>query len=388
MASKLKRKAGTARKGKEKASSSSMDVQHFFKDHTPEELERYQKFYQKKIVQTPKFGDLSSFPVECFNFKDKLISIGLGALITSSRPYYPDLVRMFYCNMCIENGKFVSHVRGKKISLTPKRLGQILDIPSGGHMLYDPEDEVWNDYNKREFYFGSSRISEGEYHVKRVESHGGEEPPKDFWSAGNFFINDRLLHYFLAYVIFPRNSNHCTVTDMEMQAFDVELCLMDTRSHKISIKNVDKRMGYRYNPETKSTMFIGGNNEENVAIPQEGNGGEDVPPPNAPPPSGLSNQDLFNSMTSQFANLNTSINDQWNSANHQIALNHEATTNRINLLQTNMNQHFSYLYSHLNIPPYDQTNSAAPAPTLTPIQQQFPYQGNHYNNTDNHMNQP
>ncbi|KAI5446412.1 hypothetical protein KIW84_014298 [Lathyrus oleraceus] len=116
MASKLKRKAGTAGKGKEKSSSSSMDVQHFFKDHTSEELERY----QKKIVQTPKFG----------------------ALITSSGPYYPDLVRMFYCNMCIENGKFVSHVRGKKITLTPKRLGQILDIPSGGHMLYDPEDEV------------------------------------------------------------------------------------------------------------------------------------------------------------------------------------------------------------------------------------------------------
>ncbi|KAI5428538.1 hypothetical protein KIW84_033502 [Lathyrus oleraceus] len=357
-----------------------MDVQHYFKDHTPEELEKYQKYYQKKIVQTPKYGDLSSFPGECFNFKDKLNSIGLGALITSSGPYYPDLVRMFYCNMCIENGKFVSHVRGKKITLTPKRLGQILDIPSGGHMLYDPEDEVWNDYNKREFYFGLSRISEGEYHVKRVESHGGEEPPKDFWSARNFFINDGLLHYFLAYVMLPRNSNHCTVTDTKMQALyaiknditlnwsrlilhhiithtnsDVEYCLMDTISHKISIKNVDKRMGYWYNPETKSVMFIGGNNEENEEIPQEGNGGEDVPPP-----SGFSNQYLFNFMTTQFANLNTSINDQWISANNQIALNHEATTNRINLLQIDMNQHFSYLYSHLNIPPYDPNNPAAP----------------------------
>lgn len=79
---------------------------------------------------------------------------------------------------------------------------------------------------------------------------------------------------------------------------DVEFCLMDTRSHKISIKNMDKRMGYRYNSETKSVMFIGGNNEENKAIPQEENVGEDVPPQNAPPPSGLSNQDLFNFMTS------------------------------------------------------------------------------------------
>ncbi|KAI5413227.1 hypothetical protein KIW84_057728 [Lathyrus oleraceus] len=118
-----------------------MDIQHFFKDHTPEELERYQNFYQKKTVQTPKYGDLSSFPKECFNFQDKLISLGLWELITSSAPYYLDLVRMFYCNMCIGNIKFVTHVRGKNIALTPKRLGQILDIPSGGRMLYDPEDE-------------------------------------------------------------------------------------------------------------------------------------------------------------------------------------------------------------------------------------------------------
>ncbi|KAI5396766.1 hypothetical protein KIW84_062843 [Lathyrus oleraceus] len=354
MASKLKRKVGAAGKGKEKASSSSMDVQHYFKDHTLEELERYQKFYQKKTVQTSKYGDLSSFPEECFNFQDKLISLGLGALITSYGPYYPDLVRMFYCNICIENGKFVTHVRGKKIALTPKRLGQILDIPSGG-------------YRKENIM------------KKRVESHGGEEPPKDFWSAGKFFINDRLLHYFLVYVIIPRNSNHCTVIDTEMQALyaikngitlnwshlilhhmmthttklkslpyawfitrimeyfnvdfdDVEYCLIDTRSHKISIKNVDNRMGCQYNPEKKLVMFIGGNNEENEETPQEGDGGEDVPPPNVPPPSVPSNQYLFDFMTTLFANLNTSINDKWISANNQIMLNHKATTNRINLL--------------------------------------------------------
>ncbi|KAI5441404.1 hypothetical protein KIW84_010755 [Lathyrus oleraceus] len=310
-----------------------------------EKLELLEKG-KKKLRHHPRMFNISSKITPQKNWR------GLGDLITSSGPYYPDIVRMFYCNMCIENGKFVSHVRGKKITLTPKRLGQILDIPSGGHILYDPEDDVWNAYNKRKFYFGSSRISEGEYHIKRVESHGGEEPPKDFCSAGNFFINDRLLHYFLAYVIFPRNSNHCTVTDMEMQALyaikndislnwsrlvlhhlmthtnkfkslpyawfithimeyfnvnfiDVEYCLMDTRSNKISIKNVEKRIGYRYNPETKSVMFIGGNIEENEEIPKVGNGGEDVPPP-----SGLCNQDLFNFMTSKFANLNTSINDQ------------------------------------------------------------------------------
>ncbi|KAI5444065.1 hypothetical protein KIW84_012617 [Lathyrus oleraceus] len=291
--------------------------------------------------------------------------------------------------MCIENGKFGTHVKGKKIALTPKKFGQILDIPSGGSMLYDPKDEKWKDYNKREFYFGLSRISEEEYHEKSIESHGREEPPKDFWSVGNFFINDRLLHYFLVYVMIPRNSNHCNIIDVEMQVLyavknditfithimehfnvdfgDVEYSLMDTRIHKIPIKNVDQSIGYQYNSETKTITFIGGNNEGNKENPQEGDAGEDVPPPNVP-----SNQALFEFMTTQFSNLNTSINDQWTSANNKIAQNHEATTNRINLRQTDMNQHFSYLYSHLNIPPYDPNNPAAPAPLYTPIQHHFP----------------
>ncbi|KAI5438656.1 hypothetical protein KIW84_024404 [Lathyrus oleraceus] len=59
---------------------------------------------------------------------------------------------------------------------------------------------------------------------------------------------------------------------MEHFNVDVEYSLMDTRSHKIYIKNMDKRMSYRYNPETKTVIFIGDNNE--------GDGGEDVPPPN------------------------------------------------------------------------------------------------------------
>ncbi|KAI5446366.1 hypothetical protein KIW84_014267 [Lathyrus oleraceus] len=305
MASRLKRKVAGAEKGKGTTPSSSMEVQHIFKDHTPEKLERYEKYYQKKTIQTPKYG--------------------------------------------------------KKIVLTPKKLGQILDIPFGVSILYDLDDKEWKDYNKRDFHFSLSRILEEEYHEKRVDSHGEEEPPKDFWSARNFFINDRLLHYFLVYVMIPRNSNHCNITDLEMQALytvkndiavnwsrlilhhmmthitklkslqyswfitriiehfnvdfdDVEYSLMDTMSHKIYIKNMDKRMGYRYNSKTKMVTFIGGNNKGNEENAQEGDGGEDVPPPNGP-----SNQALFDFMTTRFSNLNTSINDQWTSANNHIA---------------------------------------------------------------------
>ena len=42
-------------------------------------------------------------------------------------------------------------------------------------------------------------------------------PSRDSWSAGNFYIDDRLFHYFMVYIMFPRAGNHCTVTDLEMQ---------------------------------------------------------------------------------------------------------------------------------------------------------------------------
>ena len=129
MASRTKRKASTSERGKGKVSSSSMDASQIFKDHTPKELDRYQKYYQNKSIQVPKFGDLTTFPNECFNFHRTLISLGLGSLITSSGANYPDLVRMFYCNMHVENHCLVTHVRGTNIVLSEETLGSILGIP-------------------------------------------------------------------------------------------------------------------------------------------------------------------------------------------------------------------------------------------------------------------
>src|SRR3954467_4257132 len=59
MSSRVKRKASATEKGKNKASSSSIGTPNIFHDHLSKELERYQKFYHSKIVQTPKYGELS-----------------------------------------------------------------------------------------------------------------------------------------------------------------------------------------------------------------------------------------------------------------------------------------------------------------------------------------
>src|SRR4051812_2070693 len=428
MASRQKRKVSDQSKGKGKASSSSM-VNPLLQYLTIEQEERYTKFFSSKNVQTPKYGILSTFPQECFSFQNTLASYGLEPVISSFGPYYPELVRMFFSNMHMENGKLISYVAGKRISLTFKLLGRILNIPSSGSSLYDPEDEAWADFNKRNFYYSIGRMTEQEFHAKRVKGLGGVEPSRGSWSAGIFYIDDRLFHYFMVYIMFPRAGNHCTVTELEMQLlyarknnievnwarlimahmskfnhkskflpyawfitrilehFEIdfdgyEVCLMNSNSNKITIKNVDARMGVLYNPATKTITYIGEDVVENEGNEQEVEGGEEDARP-AHDSNGPSNQELYDFMTSQFANLNTSINNQWNSIN-------ESTTNRINEFRHDVNQQFSYLYSHLYIPPYDPTNPAAPPPRYTepPIQQEFFNQGPFDFNNNNNMDQP
>ena len=129
---------------------------------------------------------------------------------------------------------------------------------------------------------------------------------------------------------------------------------MDPNGHKISIKNVDSRMGVHYNSETKIITYIGEDMVGDEGNNQEEEGG-DVAPPLPTAPSGPSNQDVIDFMTQQFASINTNINHQWNAIN-------DSTTSRINDFRSDVNQQFSYLYSHLHIPPYDPNNPIVPPP--------------------------
>lgn len=88
--------------------------------------------------------------------------------------------------------------------------------------------------------------------------------------------------------------------------------LMDTNAHKITIKNINKMMGVFYNPETKAISYISGDLVENEDNEHGVEGGEYVHPP--PIQNGPSNQAMYDLMTTQFSNLNTTMNNQWTSA--------------------------------------------------------------------------
>ena len=89
--------------------------------------------------------------------------------------------------------------------------------------------------------------------------------------------------------------------------FGFERVDMDPNGHKISIKNVDSRMGVHYNSETKTITYIGEDMVGDEGNNQEEEGGDAAPPPPTAP-FGPSNQDVIDFMTQQFSSINTNIN--------------------------------------------------------------------------------
>lgn len=163
----------------------------------------------------PKYGSFISFPGVVFSFPNVFENLGLSELICDPDEFYPEMVRVFYSNMVSKKGKLTSVVKGVPISMTTTELSFVLGILSGGHKFVVTK-APWEDYSKHAFYYGLSGLSEHQFYNKRKKSSGRDLPERVYWSPTNFTLNDRMLHYFLVYVIVPRYSNHCTITDPEM----------------------------------------------------------------------------------------------------------------------------------------------------------------------------
>ncbi|KAI5413177.1 hypothetical protein KIW84_057689 [Lathyrus oleraceus] len=125
--------------------------------------------------------------------------------VSDSGMYYQDLVRDFYAHFTILLGcAFSSTVRGIEIAMSLEDFGACLGIPSEGRIIshgFTPDTEGWENFNNLGFYFSMSRISEQEFYARHAHSNS----IKFFLSSKNLFFSDRMLHYFLAYVLVPKD---------------------------------------------------------------------------------------------------------------------------------------------------------------------------------------
>ncbi|KAF1874222.1 hypothetical protein Lal_00030255 [Lupinus albus] len=144
----------------------------------------FEENFHGRAIFTPKYGNIGNFEFEDFLFPYLLRQQKLFDFCCEANDIYPEFVRVFYCNMNFRKNLMTSHVKGKDIVLDMKTFSSICcDITSFGLQ----------------------------------QSLGETVKNRDILSAGYFTLEDRLVHYFLSYVILPKFSNYSQISDIKLQ---------------------------------------------------------------------------------------------------------------------------------------------------------------------------
>ncbi|KAF1891589.1 hypothetical protein Lal_00042583 [Lupinus albus] len=134
--------------------------------HPPRKV--FEENFHGHAIFTPKYGNIGNFEFEDFIFPYLLRKQKLFYFCCEANDIYPELVRVFYCNMNYRKNLMTSHVKGKDIVLDMKTFSSICcDIPMIGDIT------------------GFGLVS--------------------------------AIHYFLSYVILPKLSNHSQISDIQLQ---------------------------------------------------------------------------------------------------------------------------------------------------------------------------
>ncbi|KAF1892851.1 hypothetical protein Lal_00035495 [Lupinus albus] len=152
----------------------------------------FEEHFHGRQIFTPKYGNVGNFEFEDFLFPYLLRQQKLFDFCCEVNDIYPELVRVFYCNMNFRKNLMTSHVKGKDIVLDTKTFSSICcDIPMQGDIIG----------------FG----------LRKQQGYGETVKNRDILYVGYLKLEERLLRYFLSYVILPKFSNHLQISDIELQ---------------------------------------------------------------------------------------------------------------------------------------------------------------------------
>ncbi|KAF1858879.1 hypothetical protein Lal_00043014 [Lupinus albus] len=167
------------------------------------------KVFTKHFLGIPifalKYGNISNFELDDFHFSTLLRQHNLFALCEESNAYYPELVRVFYCNLNLRKNRLISSMKGKEIILDMQTFSSICgNIPDHGSIKDFGIACDWDNYDRKEFYYSMCRFSKDKIDLCKLMGLGETVKNRDIHVVGNLNLEDRLLHYFLSYVRDPK----------------------------------------------------------------------------------------------------------------------------------------------------------------------------------------
>ncbi|KAF1869366.1 hypothetical protein Lal_00018460 [Lupinus albus] len=157
----------------------------------------FEENFHGRAIFTPKYGNIWNFEFEDFLFPYLLRQQKLFDLCCEANDIYPELVRVFYCNMNFRKNLMTSYVKGNDIVLDMKTFSSICcDILMIGDI---------------------TGISNEEIERRKQQSLGETVKNMNILSAGYLKLEDRFIYYFLTNVILTKFSNHSQISDIELQ---------------------------------------------------------------------------------------------------------------------------------------------------------------------------
>src|ERR1044072_5713579 len=185
----------------------------------PEHIHRFEANFLPRQVMLPKFGVLSDFDDKGFMFPGILRGQGLERFISVRESIYPNLMKMFYTSLNFEKEKIRSSIKGIRFSLNHREFGDAFHVPHKGERLGGSLTGPWEDTKEEMFQslcdMNWYRKMEARKEKKRKEQ-GQPKDSKFIMHAGWMTVENRLLHYFLAYVICPKTNNHAQLNSTEL----------------------------------------------------------------------------------------------------------------------------------------------------------------------------
>ncbi|KAF1863238.1 hypothetical protein Lal_00014701 [Lupinus albus] len=224
----------------------------------------FEENFHGRAIFTPKYGNIGNFEFEDFLFPYLLRQQKLFDFCYEANDIYPELVRVFYCNM---KNLMTSHVKRKDIVLDMKTFSSICcDIPMTGDITGFGLVCEWDDYDRKKFYLSICRISKEEIERRKQKSLGETVKNTYILSAGYLTLEDRLIHYFLTYMLMQqmwhvRDSQsllpYAIFITKILEHFGVSLdgetkVALNLRKSKVDIEVVHK-MGFVIDPVTRRT---------------------------------------------------------------------------------------------------------------------------------------
>lgn len=168
----------------------------------------------RKLLKA-KYCKIHTFPAHSFLFPAQLASAGVMGFVSDHGNVFPDLVREFYHNFKLVPDEFgdvtlTSQVLTTSIALSVEEFGNLLGVPHEGLALVSgviPHD--WLPFNKVEIFIDMCRPNQQNTARQQLLSSSN-------LFGSNLSVSDRMLHLVIAYVLFPKNSNHSRINEFEL----------------------------------------------------------------------------------------------------------------------------------------------------------------------------